>query len=233
MNVEIKVFHDKNEKIELIYLKKRLILKRNKDKTQSSIIITTNSSNVNFCVRQFHPVNSMFWWVYLLFPIAFLQGYLLRYEKQYIDDYFAQINFKLITQNNCKVFLELKKHNTGVFFDKEFYVNIRKDQYHIEKVEGYYFDISIKDFYNCLLQEFKSNVANKFINKWRLVRTLPAIISYGAFVIIPLVYIIKNILNQKLEFIGITSALIILSIALYVLFYIIKKIFSFIPRGRK
>lgn len=230
-SITITVYHNKNERIELCYQNKNYKLKF--DKYRLCSIVTVNSENLSdkICIKQSHPINSLFWWKYFMIPITFLQGYFLRYERQYIDDYYAQIEFCINSDSNCDIILNLNKNNLGVFVDKSFYINIRKDKYLINKVEAYNFSFYIKKVTNCIIKDifYNKDVSKAFIFKWRLVRIIPAIFSYGALAFFPQYYFYEYI-KKGIFSIDIIILLSILIVTYHMIFIIFKKVINFNTR---
>lgn len=226
--IDFEVVHSKGERIELYYHKQRHRFHLQPDKTSSKFCLIVDGNIDEICIRQYHPLNTIYWWKYILLPIAFLQGFLLRYERKYVDDYFAQIRFKVINNNCGCVKLELVKAYTGEMVNKNFYANLRKDGYLTGKEQFYNYSFKILNCQNCSTLQVVKNmkVDRMFTVKWRIVRIVPAVFSYGLLVVGVQCYI-----NQCISRSGLTWNTLILFTPIVILLYLIvsdiKKIMSF------
>lgn len=150
-----------------------------------------DKSREKIYIQQYHPLNSKFWWRSMLLPICFLQNYLLKYEYNFVDDYFAQSELLIIkeTKNtDAEINLNMKKISQSKFVEKTFYFNLRKDSYLVSKVRPYYNKFELINVEGCKILNFKSDlpVSRRYLTRWKIVRLFPAVITYGALAAVAL-----------------------------------------------
>ena len=226
--INIFVSHGKREKVQIVC--GNAVKKMKKiGPYQSFLSLETPDNEIVISLQQYHRINSKFWWLILLCPVLFLQRFLLRYEREYIDDYFAGIKLDLRVNQNSSVYAKLNKVYSDSVSSKNFYPSFCRIQTQAPICR---FEFNIDDIQNAELisAESQNNIFKNFIRKWRFVRLFPAVFTYTAIAGIFITYSVQNdVFSNSQSTMVLCVILFLLIVCLAVTF---EKIMSFKPKFR-
>ena len=226
----IRVKHPPREGVEL--LADYPLLSQTHEDALSTYVLKTDKADTTVCIRQRHALNSWHWWLPMLCPIAFLQGAFMRYEHQYLDDYFAQIRLRVHSGADDGVIeVELGKQFTGQKADRGFYINFRKDQYLIPKTDVYHFGFRVIGCDGCNISDQRTDmpVPKAFEWKWRAVRGFAALVTYGALIVFLQLYALWDYRTHGLGA-GVCIGAGVVLLLYYYLIVMLKKVATFPAR---
>ena len=143
--------------------------------------IQTTNQTIKGVVYQHHPLLTPFWWYPLLLPICIFQNYLMPYERIGVNDFFARIEFEAeLRSPQSEIVFELTQTQANHAISKTFYYNLRKDAYLVPTVKPRFYQIEVVMCEGASIKTRKSSPFDrKYLRRWRIVRSVPAVITYG------------------------------------------------------
>lgn len=218
--LKLKIIGVKNNPIIIKTSHRKILIKKARSDVVE-LVLGENELDNRILITQYHSLFTWHWWLYLLLPITFLQGFLLKYEREYIDDYFCTffVKIKKIT-DLAEISISLNKIVNHKKADKNFYFTFRKDGIqNQEYYSTYYFKVYSQK--GCVFTEYKYN-KDHFAFRWRTVRIFPVLFTYISIIS---VFLYETVNHNTLEFIA--SFVIISFFCIYIMFSDIKKVLAF------
>ena len=195
---KIDILHAKGDQCQIFDCEGKLTAVSLSEKTSEKTCfdIMSEQDTLDVYLEQRHPLKQKLWWYPLLIPICFVQNYLLKYEWLAVDDYFARLKVKIILQAETSYLtIKLDRISSDYLIEKTFYFNFRKDSHLVPRIRPYFCKFHLVKADNCIIEQYNLAlpIDSIFLKRWRIVRIVPAVFTYGILIGTFIFYFVKEI----------------------------------------